>query len=199
MILVFATQHEVIMGEPEALMSVESFEALVTPHLHLLLGFALRRVRGRADAEDLVQDTLLRAWDRVDTLKDRECARAWLFTILHRLHVDRARKRRRRQQLMPIKDLDEGFEEQVSSPGGTPLDEVIRMQTASAVHEALAKVPEPYATALELRDLEGFAYKEIAQILGIPQGTALSRVARGRKLMARLLSRWRPTASSLAA
>jgi len=180
------------MTEPTSTMNVDSFEELVAPHMRHLYGFACRRMRSSADAEDLVQDTLLRAWGRLDSLRDPERIRPWLFTIMVNLHAEQARKHTRRQRLMPIKDLESSLDEHLPASCASPLDEVIRSSAAEAVHEALAKVPAVYAVAVELRDLEGFAYKEIAEILDIPLGTAMSRIGRGRKMMAKLLSTWRP-------
>lgn len=172
--------------------SVDAFEALVAPHISPLYGFACQRTRKPADAEDLVQDTLLRAWDRIDTLADPERVRPWLFKILVNLYYERARKNTRRNQILPMKDLEDQFDERVVSPHSSPFDEVQRRRAADAVHEALTHVPTPFAMALELRDLEGLSYKEISQVLEIPMGTVMSRIARGRKLMAELLQEWRP-------
>lgn len=100
---------------------------------------------------------------------------------------------------MPVVDLDSSFDDLVSSTWASPLDEVIRQSATAAVREALEQVPSVYAIALEMRDLEGLSYKEIAQTLEIPEGTAMSRVGRGRKLMASLLAEWHSFAAALAA
>lgn len=101
-----ARAARVKMNQKSPIMSMESFEALVAPHLQPLHGFACRRTRDPIDAEDLVQDALLRAWDRIDSLGDPERIRSWLFTILVNLHIEQLRKRTRRQRLLPIVDLD---------------------------------------------------------------------------------------------
>jgi RNA polymerase sigma-70 factor (ECF subfamily) len=164
------------MNQKSPIMSMESFEALVAPHLQPLHGFACRRTRDPIDAEDLVQDALLRAWDRIDSLGDPERIRSWLFTILVNLHIEQLRKRTRRQRLLPIVDLDAPLAERAPSPYPSPLDEVVRRSAAEAVHDALAKIPELYAMAVELRDLEGLSYKEIAQILDVPEGQCYAQV-----------------------
>lgn len=185
-----ASLQTTAVREPRVL-TVEMFEELVGAHLDCLYGFAMQRMRKPADAEDLVQDTLLRAWDRLDTLEDEGRIRSWLISILINLHRERSRKSARRQRIMPLKDLDERFDDMVASGGASPLDEVLRQGAAEAIQEALAQVPEAYAMAVELRDLEGLSYQEIAQILEIPKGTVMSRIARGRKVMAQLLVEWR--------
>ncbi len=184
------------MAEKKSKIRVETFESLVAPHLQPLYGFALRRTRSQADAEDLVQDTLLRGWDRIDSLHDPERVRPWLFTILVNLHNERARKQARRRRIMPMSDLEDTFDDRIVSPLGSPLDEVIRHDAIEAVRKALRQVPDLYAMAVELRDFEGLSYKEIARVLDIPEGTVMSRVGRGRKHLARLLSEWRDAPSS---
>lgn len=179
------------LAHVETPMNVEAFEELVGPYLDRLYRFAFTRVGDAARAEDLVQDTLLRAWDRIDTLQEPERVRSWLFAILANIERELSRKIARRRAIMPLKDLDERFDETIMAPGASPLDEVVRQSAARAVREALAHVPEKYAMAVELRDLEGFSYLEISQILEIPQGTVMSRIARGRKIMAQLLAEWR--------
>ena len=164
-------------------MNIDAFEGLVGPHLDALYRFACKRTMDPTGAEDLVQETLLRAWDRLGSLHDQERIRAWLFTILVNLFREGSRKANRRARLLPMSHPD------------APLDEVIRRSAAEAVHAALARTPDRYAMAVELRDLEGLSFKEIAQILGVPEGTAMSRVGRGRRIMAGLLAEWRDEAS----
>lgn len=172
-------------------MSVEAFEALVGPHLDKLFGFACQRSKKPADAEDLVQDTLLQAWNHIHTLQDLDRVRSWLFSILVNLHLERNRKAVRRNRLVPIEDKQDLSDVHVATQNISPLESVVRQSAADAVHEALARVPTPYAMALALRDIEGLAYKEVAQVLGVPVGTVMSRIARGRKMMAELLVEWR--------
>ncbi len=172
-------------------MSVGEFEELVEPHLGGLYGFAYKRTKKQEDAEDLVQDTLLKAWDRIDSLSDHAKVRSWLFTILMNMFLARTRTSARRNQLVPITDIEDDFDAYVASPIPSPLEEVVRRSAAQAVHAALAKVPDRYALAVELRDLEGLSYKEISSVLDVPVGTIMSRIARGRKKMAALLAEWR--------
>ena len=176
-------------------MNIDAFEGLVGPHLDGLYRFACTRTKDPTGAEDLVQETLMRAWDRIGSLQDLGRVRAWLYTILVNLFRERSRKANRRAQLLPMSHPDAPLDELATSTAGSPLDEVIRRSAAEAVRAALARTPERYAVAVELRDLEGLSFKEIAAILGVPEGTAMSRVGRGRRIMAGLLAEWRDEAS----
>ena len=183
----------------ESGISVEAFESMVSPHLQTLYGFACRRLKNTANAEDLVQDTLMRAWDRIGSLENTDRIRPWLFTILVHLHNEQSRKQARRRKLAPVVDLDESFDELVASTGASPLDTLIRQSAVAAVRDALEQVPDVYAVALEMRAFDGLSYKEIAAILEIPEGTVMSRVGRGRRILAGLLSEWRAWENTLVA
>lgn len=161
----------------------ERFETEVMPHARALYGSALRLTRNPQDAEDLVQETLLRAYRGFAGYRPGSNARAWLYTILHRVRTDLLRKRGRSPQTTEM--ADEG-------PPVAPEHEAVLTAGNEDVQRALAEVPEVFRSALVLRDVEEFTYDEIAGILGVPVGTVMSRIHRGRAALRGLLAGRRP-------
>ena len=160
------------------------FDALVLPHLDRLLDFAVRRTESRPDAEDAVQDACVRAWVAFDELREQAAVRAWLYQILRAVLSESGERAARRRQLVDITRLDEVHEELVGGSADVVFDEVVARLTGEEVRAALAQLPEDYATAVELHDMDGFKYQEIAGIVGVPIGTVMSRISRGRRLLA---------------
>jgi RNA polymerase sigma-70 factor (ECF subfamily) len=157
----------------------DTFEAEVVPHLRSLFGMAYRLTGNAHDAEDLVQETMLRAYRAFDRYRPGTNARAWLFTILHRLRTDALRRRGRRPETVEL--VDDG-------PPVPPVHEKILTSGHEEVARALEGLPETFRTAVVLRDVEEFSYAEIARILEIPVGTVMSRIHRGRALLRQALS-----------
>lgn len=160
------------------------FEALVLPHLDRMLGFARRRVREADDAEDAVQECCVRAWGAFEELRDAAKARAWLYQILRGVLSDARDKEGRRRQLVDITRLEDAHAELVGGDRDPVFAELMTRLSSELVHEALGMIPEDFATAVELHDIDGFKYHEIAEIAGVPIGTVMSRISRGRKLLA---------------
>lgn len=160
------------------------FDALVLPHLDRLLAFATRRTEVRADAEDAVQEACVRAWVAFDELREPASARAWLYRILRSVLAESAERTARRRQLVEISRLDAAHELLVGGDAELLFDEVAARLTSEEVHAALARLPEDFAVAVELHDMDGFRYQEIAEIVGVPIGTVMSRISRGRRLLA---------------
>lgn len=160
------------------------FDALVLPHLDRLLDFAVRRTESRPDAEDAVQDACVRAWVAFDELREQTAVRAWLYQILRAVLAESGERTARRRQLIDITRLDEVHEELVGGSADVVFDEVVARLTGQEVRAALAQLPEDYAAAVELHDMDGFKYQEIASIVGVPIGTVMSRISRGRRLLA---------------
>jgi RNA polymerase sigma-70 factor (ECF subfamily) len=160
------------------------FEAVVLPHLDRLLAFAIRRSDSVADAEDAVQEACVRAWLGFADLRDDANARAWFYRILRTVLSDSREKNGRRQQLVFITRLEDAHDELLGGEKDALFSEVVSRLDSQAVHQALSEIPEDFATAVELHDIDGFKYIEIAEIIGIPIGTVMSRIARGRKLLA---------------
>jgi RNA polymerase sigma-70 factor, ECF subfamily len=160
------------------------FNALVLPHLDRLLGFARRRTAEVADAEDAVQETCVRAWLGFNELRDDALARPWLYRILRSVLSDTHEKSGRRRDLVSISRLEDTHEELVATDGDFVFAEVAARIDGETLRAALATIPEDFATAVELHDIDGFKYNEIADITGVPIGTVMSRISRGRRLLA---------------
>ena len=154
---------------------------------------ALRMSRHPQDAEDLVQETYLRAFRFKDTFKPGTNLRAWLFKILTNTYINRYRKGSREPQVAYLEDDEEFYlYRKVRGSGSPPLSESAE-ETALGqlgqreIVKAIERLPEPYRLAVILVDVEGFSYREIAEMTGSKLGTVMSRIARGRKILQRLL------------
>jgi RNA polymerase sigma-70 factor, ECF subfamily len=163
------------------------FQACTLPHLDRLVAVASRWGDGH-EAEDYVQETYLRAWAAFDQLRDDDSAFAWLCQILRTVANERRRTRARRQGLIFITELEDAHEEIIGSDAPSPLDELLRRLDAAELTQALRSIPEEFAEAVELHDVQGLKYREIAQITSAPIGTVMSRISRGRRLLAGLLA-----------
>jgi RNA polymerase sigma-70 factor (ECF subfamily) len=173
--------------EPDAFAADEWGDA-VLQHLEALFGAALRLTRNRADAEDLVQDTVVRALRFSGRFERGTNLKAWLYTILHNAW----RNRRRDTARDPIEADSERFEAVMASPGAaaeldTPERVLLRETLDADLQAALDDLPDAFRQAVWLRDVEEFSYAEIAAMLNVPIGTVMSRISRGRRqLFARL-------------
>jgi len=156
-----------------------AFEAEVLPQSRALFGMAYRLTGNAHDAEDLVQETMLRAYRAFDRYRPGTNARAWLFTILHRLRTDLLRRRGRSPATVEL--VDDG-------PPVAPVHEAILTSGREEIVRALENLPEVFRSAVVLRDVEEFTYAEIADILAVPVGTVMSRIHRGRALLRKALS-----------
>ena len=161
-----------------------AFEEVLAEHLDALFRTALRLCRGHeADAEDLLQDTALRAFNAYGGLREPSAARSWLFTILGRTHLNRARGARRRAETAST-DLDEpAFEAALAEwrPLPSPAEALESRQLAEQLTRALDDLaPEQRAIVL-LVDVEGFTQREVAGMLEVPEGTVASRLFRARR------------------
>ncbi|MDR5710277.1 MAG: sigma-70 family RNA polymerase sigma factor [Armatimonadota bacterium] len=180
-------------GKPEdAALRRKRFEEMVGQHLDALYAAALRLTRNRQDAEDLLQETLLKAWRSYHTFEEGTNARAWLFRILMNAHIDRYRKATREPELSDVEDVEEFYlytkvqESDQLRRVGDP-ERLLERIMEHEVREALENLPEHFRSVVILADLQGFSYKEIADILGIPVGTVMSRLFRGRRLLQKKL------------
>jgi RNA polymerase sigma-70 factor (ECF subfamily) len=170
---------------------VALFESEALPHLDALYRTARRLTRNDQAAEDLVQDTLERAYSHYDRFQPGTNMRAWLFRILSNLAISQYR---RRSTAPAIESLDEGEEfslyDQLQASGDAESDvesRVLDMLGEESIRAAIEALPMEFRMVVLLADVEGFAYKEIAEILGIPRGTVMSRLFRGRRLLQRSL------------
>jgi RNA polymerase sigma-70 factor, ECF subfamily len=168
----------------------ETFTNEALSYVDSLYGTALRLTRHVADAEDLVQDTYLKAFRAHAQFQRGTNLKAWLFTILHNTF----RNRRRDAGRSPI-EVDSEVVEQAMDAGAvqdTPEALLTRSTLDADLQAALDAMPEAFRQAVWLRDVEEFSYAEIAEIVGVPIGTVMSRISRGRKLLHGRLAASRP-------
>ncbi|MEM9406391.1 MAG: sigma-70 family RNA polymerase sigma factor [Acidobacteriota bacterium] len=163
-----------------------NFEAAAMPFVDSLYNTAYRMARNPQDAEDLVQETYLKAYKYYDKFQEGTNFKAWLFKILKNTFINRYRKLQQQPIQNAFSEIEDAFESQVSEEVGripSPEEEVLADVLDEHVQRALDELPEDYRMVIMLADIEGFAYKEIASILEIPVGTVMSRLYRGRRLL----------------
>ncbi len=160
-----------------------SFEAEALTYLDGLYRAALRLTRVPADAEDLVQETYLRAFRAADSFEPGTNLRAWLFTILHNTARNRARDRARDHVTIDSDTVDRVADVRVDGSAETPETLLIRATLAPELQAAIDALPDNFRQAVWLRDVEEFSYAEIAGMLEIPVGTVMSRISRGRRML----------------
>ena len=168
-----------------------AFEAEALASLDSLYRAALRLTRVPADAEDLVQETYLKAFRSVDRFQPGTNLRAWLFTILHNTALNRARDRAR-DMVAVDSDAVERAMDSHAEPGATPESLLLRDTLAPDLQAAIDALPPAFREAVWLRDVEEFSYAEIAAMLQVPAGTVMSRISRGRRLLFDRLHQLRP-------
>jgi RNA polymerase sigma-70 factor (ECF subfamily) len=152
-----------------------AFERYVLPEIEVLLRVAHSLTRNHAEAEDLVQDTLLRAYRGIDGFDGRH-PRAWLLTILRNTHINR--NRRRRPEL--LRDPDAATDRMISAASDERTDAVIDDEVDVEIIRALESLDEPFRRVVELVDIDGLSYAEAAEVLDVPVGTVMSRLHRAR-------------------
>jgi RNA polymerase sigma-70 factor (ECF subfamily) len=158
-----------------------------------LYSAALRMTRNPADAEDLVQETYLKAYRAFATFEEGTNLRAWLYRILTNTYINQYRAKQRRPEERDLDEVEDlylyrrlgALEESLA--GRSAEDELMDLFTDDQVKGALESLPEGFRLAVYLADVEGFSYKEIADILEVPIGTVMSRLHRGRKAMQKRL------------
>ena len=169
-------------------MAQDAFETEALSYIDALYRTALRMTRSEADAEDLVQETYIRALRFREQFAPGTNMKAWLFRILTNTFINAYRKRSRTPETTELDDVDEFSlyrrmsNERPASSSPDPEREFLDGIVSSEVTDALEELPEKFRTTV-LLDVEGFAYKEIAEMLGIPIGTVMSRLHRGRKFL----------------
>lgn len=155
------------------------------PLLDQLYGGALRMTRNPQDAEDLVQETYLKAYNAFDSFKPGTNLKAWLYRIMTNTYINSYRKKQRRPLVTSADDVTDSQLYTSSSHDSTGLEsaevEALKAMPNSRISEALNALNEDYRMVVYYADVEGLAYKEIAEVMDIPLGTVMSRLHRGRK------------------
>jgi RNA polymerase sigma-70 factor (ECF subfamily) len=170
-------------ARPETAESRARFEAEVVPQLSQLYPAALRMTRNPTDAEDLVQETSAKAYAAYHQFRPGTNLRAWLNRILTTTFINVYRKRRREPQQALGGDLQEWqmSSDRLAPPVPSAEAEALDRTTDSDLLRALRELPHEFRTAVYLADIEGYPYREIAEIMGTPVGTVMSRLHRGRR------------------
>src|SRR5262245_12740720 len=179
-----------MFGRPSsAPSSADDFSAEALEFLQPLFATAMRLTRNRADAEDLVQDTYVKAFRHSGQFKRGTNLRAWLYTILHNTW-----RNHRRDASRDAVDVDSEQVEQLAAGGTggeqieTPERILMRSTLDADLQAALDSLPDAFREAVWLRDVEEFTYAEIAEMLSVPIGTEMSRISRGRRMLYEKLS-----------
>jgi RNA polymerase sigma-70 factor (ECF subfamily) len=170
-----------------------TFTEQAMPLMDGLYGAALRMTRNPADAEDLVQETYLKAYRAFHTFQEGTNLKAWLYRILTNTYLNTSRAKKRRPDETDLDEVEDlylyrrlgGLEAARASRSAE--DELMDLFSEAEVKQAVEDLPENFRMAVLLADVEGFSYKEIAEIMDIPIGTVMSRLHRGRKALEKLL------------
>jgi len=171
----------------------EQFTTDAMQYAPQLFSTALRMTRSRSDAEDLVQETYIKGWRSFHTFQEGTNLRAWLFRIMTNTYINKYNAKKRKGTEVELDDVEELFlykrlgsidQSQLSSSAE---DQMLDLFTDDEVKNALESLPEDFRIPVLLSDVDGFSYKDIAEMLEIPIGTVMSRLHRGRKAMQKML------------
>jgi RNA polymerase sigma-70 factor, ECF subfamily len=169
------------------------FSDLAMEYMPALYTAALRMTRKPADAEDLVQETYLKAYRAFASFELGTNLKAWLYRILTNTYINTYRAKQRRPDIADVEDVEDLYlyhrlsGEQSASLGRSAEDEALDRFTDTDVKAAIESLPDSFRMAVLLADVEGFSYKEIAEITDVPIGTVMSRIHRGRKALQKAL------------
>lgn len=168
------------------------FETEVMQHLDALYRTALRMTRNPQDAEDLVQETMLRAYRFLDRFEPGTNLRAWLFKILTNTYINRYRKASSEPRVDSLDDSEElslyrYLDNEAATRGGNVEAQVLDRFAEADIRAAIEALPSQYRITVLLADVEGFSYNDIAEITNVKKGTVMSRLFRGRRLLQKAL------------
>jgi RNA polymerase sigma-70 factor, ECF subfamily len=168
------------------------FTELTMEHMPALYSAALRMTRNPADAEDLVQETYLKAYRAFGSFTEGTNVRAWLYRILTNNYINTYRAAKRRPEVTDVEDVEDLYlyrrlPSSDGRSGRSAEDEALEGFTDEEVKSAIEALPDAFRIAVLLADVEGFSYKEIAEITDVPIGTVMSRIHRGRRALQKTL------------
>ncbi|OFS18986.1 sigma-70 family RNA polymerase sigma factor [Corynebacterium sp. HMSC04H06] len=168
-----------------------SFEEQAMPLLDQLYGGAMRMTRNPQDAEDLIQETYLKAYKNFDSFKQGTNLKAWLYRIMTNTYINSYRKAQRRPTQSSADELTDFQLYTTSGHDSTGLESAevaaLKAMPDTTISEAMNDLPEDYRMVVYYSDVVGLAYKEVAEVMDIPLGTVMSRLHRGRKLLRKAL------------
>jgi RNA polymerase sigma-70 factor (ECF subfamily) len=179
-------------------MSTATFSQAALEHLDSLYGYALILTRDQTAAEDLVQETYLRAVRAFGQLMANSNLKGWLFVIMRNAWLNQLRHNRSGPRFVELDDEELGFVHLNDRLSEDPHVVYLRKLEREQIRVAIADLPELYREIIVLRDLEGFSYQEIATMLECPAGTVMSRLGRARAKLRRALASWQPRAAAKA-
>lgn len=163
------------------------FEEQAMEHIDKLYAHAMRKTGNSADANDLVQETYLKAFAAFEQFEQGTNIKAWLHRILENTYINQYRKKQNQPFYAPLEELEDWqlgeAESRTATSSRSAEAEAIDHLPASAVKDALQAIPEDFRAAVYLVDVEGYSYQEVAEIMDTPTGTVMSRLHRGRKLL----------------
>jgi RNA polymerase sigma-70 factor, ECF subfamily len=172
------------------------FSELAMEHMPALYTAALRMTRNPADAEDLVQETFLKAYRSFDKFQEGTNLKAWLYRILTNTFINSYRAAKRRPEKADVEEVEDLYlyrrlgDLRSGQLGRSAEEEVLENITDDEVKAAIESLPEAFRIAVLLADVEGFSYKEIADITEVPIGTVMSRIHRGRRALQKALTEY---------
>lgn len=171
----------------------ERFQRLALPHLDSAFNLACWLTKNRSDAEDVVQEAYLRAFKFFDSLRGDD-AHAWILKIVRNTFYNWHREAaEQRQHMVFEEDLHSSADDSIAA-SSAPEDALSQKESDRLLRQALASLPLEFREVMVLRELEDLSYKQIAEVAGIPIGTVMSRIARGRKLLMKTLATTVPEA-----
>jgi len=176
------------MADPKAKIDVQrkSFDAQALPHMDALFRTALRMTKNTNDAEDLVQETYVKAYRFWEKFEPGSNARAWLFKIMTNVFINEYRSKSRTPVAVNVDELDDNFlygQLATSAPADDPEKKLFAKIFDEDVKRAIENLPDDFRLVVVLSFIEGFSYQEIAEIADLQLGTVKSRLHRGRKLL----------------